>query len=137
RLADVYRVAHDPIEVALLNWLSALSFDALGGEDRDHLRDRSEPREPLKHEADERCLLGVDDQPTVLDVVTEWRPTSHPHPLFARGRDLVPDALASYLALELREREQDVEHQPARRGGRVERLGHAYEGDAVPIQNLN
>ena len=34
-----------------------------------------------------------------------------------RGRDLVAGAFADHLALELGERQQDVEHQPAHRRG--------------------
>ena len=48
-------------------------------------------------------------------------------PLRARSRELVADPLADHLALELGEREQDVERQPAHRRRRVELLGDADE----------
>ncbi len=81
--------------------------------------------EALEDAADD-CRLGlVDDQLAVLDVVAERRPAAHPHALLAGGGELVPDALADHLPLELGEGEQDVERQPAHRGGGVERLGDA------------
>ena len=58
-------------------------------------------------------------------------------PLLAGGRELVADALADHLALELGEGEQDVERQPPHRGGGVERLGDADEGDAVAVEHLD
>ena len=67
----------------------------------------------------------VHDQLAVLDVVAERDEAAHPHALLARGGELVADALADDLALELREGEQDVERQPSHRGRRVERLRDA------------
>jgi hypothetical protein len=52
---------------------------------------------------------SIHDKLAVLDVIAERRQAPHPHALLLRGRDLVADALAGHLALELREREQHIE----------------------------
>jgi hypothetical protein len=58
-----------------------------------------------------------------IDVVAQRDEAAHPHALLTRGGELVANALADDLALELREGEQDVERQPSHRRRRVERLG--------------
>src|SRR2546430_17195369 len=60
----------------------------------------------------------IHDQFAVLDVVTERHVPAHPHALVLRRRDLVADALAGDLSLELGEGEQHVECQ-APHGGRL------------------
>jgi hypothetical protein len=62
---------------------------------------------------------------------------THPQAPSTRGGDLVADALARHLALELREGEQHVEREPAHRRGGVELLGHRDEGDAVRVEGLD
>jgi hypothetical protein len=42
-----------------------------------------------------------------------WRAPAHPHAALPGGRELVTDALADHLALELGEGEQDVEREAA------------------------
>jgi hypothetical protein len=42
-------------------------------------------------------------------VIPQRRDAAHPHPLLFRGGDLVADAFADDLALELREGQQNVE----------------------------
>ena len=64
-------------------------------------------------------------------VIAKRREPAHPHALGLRGSDLVADALAGDLALELRERQQHVERQPAHAGGGVERLGDADKADPL------
>ncbi len=81
------------------------------------------------------CL--VDDQRAVVGLVAERHEAAHPHALLLRGGDLVPDALAGDLALELGEGQQHVERQPAHRGGGVELLGDRDEGDAVGVEHLD
>src|ERR1039457_2558362 len=66
-----------------------------------------------------------------------WRHPAHPHSLALGGGDLVPDPLARYLALELRERQQDVERKSAHRGRRVELLGARNKRNAVRIEHLD
>src|ERR1019366_9319283 len=51
----------------------------------------------------------------VTHLVAERDHAPHPHALALGGRNLVADALAGYLALELREREQDIERQAPHR----------------------
>jgi hypothetical protein len=54
--------------------------------------------------------LAVDhDELVVPHSIPERRHAAHPHPLLLRGGDLVADALANDLALELREGQQNVE----------------------------
>ena len=69
--------------------------------------------------------------------VAERNHAADPDALLLGGRDLVADALAGDLALELGERQQHVERQPPHAGGRVERLGHRDEGDAVGVEQLH
>ena len=56
-----------------------------------------------------RGFSPIDYQPAVADVVAQCRHPAHPHSLALGGRDLVPYPLARYLALELREGQQNVE----------------------------
>ena len=114
----------------LLRKPSAASSFAIG-------RDRGAFGEALEDAADDRRFGLVDDQLPVLDVVAERRPAAHPHALLAGGRELVPDALADDLALELGEGEQDIQRQPAHRGGGVEGLGDRDEGHALPVEHLD
>jgi hypothetical protein len=53
----------------------------------------------------------TDDQFAVLDVVAERHIAAHPHALGLRRGDLVANALAGDLALELGKGEQHVERQ--------------------------
>ena len=93
--------------------------------------------EAVEDPAHERRLALDHHQPAVLDLVAERRPAAHPHALLARGRELVADALADDLALELGEAEQDVERQPAHRGRGVELLGDADEGHVVALEHVD
>src|SRR5215475_12770262 len=63
-----------------------------------------------------------DDELAVLRPITERRHPAHPHPLLFRSGDLVADALADELALELREGQQNVQGQTPHRARRVELL---------------
>ena len=94
-------------------------------------------QEAREDEPDEVRLRLVDHQLAVDDVVAERRHAAHPHALAPRGGELVADALADHLALELGEAEQDVERQPAHRRRRVELLGDGDERDAVPLEDLD
>src|SRR6476620_3938159 len=70
---------------------------------------------------------GVDDELAVFDVVAERGLTAHPHALLLGGRDLVADALAGDLALELGKRQEDVERQASHRRRGVELLGDRHK----------
>ena len=60
-----------------------------------------------------------------------------PLALAAGGGDLVARPFADDLALELRERQEHVQHQPAHRRGGVELLRDGHEGDAVLVKGLH
>ena len=81
--------------------------------------------------------LLLDQQLAVLQPIAERDITTHPHALLARRGELVPDALADHLALELGEGQQDVQRQPAHRGRGAEGLGHRDEGDVVGVEHLD
>ena len=68
------------------------------------LRRRADAQEPLEDQPDELGLRLVHHQLAVDDVVAERWGAAHPHALAARRRELVADALADHLALELGER---------------------------------
>ena len=80
---------------------------------------------------------SVDHELAVLDVVAERHEAAHPHPLLARRGELVADALADHLALELSEAEKDVQRETSHGRRRVERLGDADESDAVTIEHFD
>src|SRR4029077_715473 len=73
----------------------------------------------------------------VAHLVAERDRTPHPHTLALGGRNLVADALAGYLALELREGEQYVEGQTSHRSRRVELLRYRDEGDLMAIEDFD
>src|SRR5215469_15690102 len=84
-----------------------------------------------------RCCLGlINDQTAVANVIAERRHAPHPQPLAPGSGNLVADPLACNLALELREREQNIQREPTHRGGCIELLCDGDEGDAVRIEYL-
>src|SRR5271167_2794925 len=86
---------------------------------------------------DSRGFGPIDYQPAIMDVVAKRWHTAHPHALALGGGDLVSDPLARYLALELREGQQDVEREPAHRGRRVELLGDCNKRNALRVEQLD
>jgi tetratricopeptide (TPR) repeat protein len=73
----------------------------------------------------------------VLDPIPErWHP-AHPHPLLFRGGNLVADALADDLALELRKGQQNIEGQAPHRGRGIELLRHRNKRRASRIEDLD
>ena len=103
RLADIDPVVEELVDVALVDQLAPLGPDILGPQRADQLGGRAELDEPLEDHPDGRGLGLVDDQLAVLDLVAERDEAAHPHALPAGGRELVADALADHLALELGE----------------------------------
>jgi hypothetical protein len=63
----------------------------------------------LEDQFDGFGLGRVDDQTPADNVVAKWNVAAHPHALAARGRKLVPDALACDLPLELGKGQENVE----------------------------
>jgi hypothetical protein len=93
---------------------SAGSFTALGHNTQSiefgpEQRDRAKLGVALEDHPDSRRLGFADDQLPFPDVVAERHIAAHPHALLLRRGDLVANALARDLALELGEREQHVD----------------------------
>src|SRR5271154_1646667 len=82
-------------------------------------------------------FLLIDDQLSLVNVVSQRARASHPHSLALGGRDLVADALADHLTLELRERQQHVESQSSHRGCGIELLGDRNERNPLFIKQLD
>jgi hypothetical protein len=82
-------------------------------------------------------LDRVDDQRALARIIAERHVAPHPHTLLLRGGDLVADALAGDLPLELRERQQHIEGQATHRARCVELLGHRYERHTLGVENLD
>src|SRR5271169_275324 len=86
----------------------------------------------------DRGGFGFDHcQLPLVHLVAERDQTTHPHAFALRGRNFVADALAGYLAFELREREQYVERQATHRSRGVELLRYRDKGNLVSVEDLN
>ena len=70
-------------------------------------------------------------------IIPERHGAAHPHALLLRGRDLVADAFAGHLALELGEGQQNVQREPSHAAGRVEGLGDRDEADLVLFEDFD
>ena len=70
-------------------------------------------------------------------LVAKRHSAPHPHALGLGGRDLVADALARHLALELGEGQEHVQCQAAHAGRGVEGLGDADEAGPAAIEDLD
>ena len=147
QLAKVSPVAQELVDVALVDRPAIARLAVLCGPGlRRHaiqfqLLDQCgagpEFDEALEDVPDQLGLAFVGHQSAVLDVVAQRRHAPHPHAFALAGRDLVADALASDLALELREGEQDVQHQPTHGGRRVELLGDRHERHAIAFEHFD
>src|SRR5208283_3030187 len=91
----------------------------------------------IEDQANDRCFLLVHMEFALAEPIAEGHDPAHPQSLLLRRRDLVANALARDLALELGERQQHIEGQAAHAGRGVERLGHRDEGDAMRIECLH
>src|SRR5438477_5410888 len=146
-LAEIGTVLQHQVERAAREWLAAnraagstrprLAFNAVSVELLLQQPDRAEfgiTAEDRPHD----LRLAVDDEEfAVLYPIPERWHTAHPHPLSFRGSDLVADALADDLALELRKGQQHIEGQAPHRCRRVELLRHRNEGGASLIEDLD
>jgi hypothetical protein len=72
-----------------------------------------------------------------LSSLAQGNKATHPQALLLRCGNLVADALAGHLPLELGKREKDVEGQSPHRRRGVELLGDGDEGHALPIEHLD
>src|SRR6202040_474519 len=88
-----------------------LTFDPAGLELRLQQSDRAEFGIAAENQPNGIGLAVDHDELVVLRSIPERRYAAPPHPLPFRGGDLIADALLNDLALELRERQQNVEGQ--------------------------
>src|ERR1700724_574047 len=120
-LTPIDAVLQHQIERAAREWLAApqatrgagpqLALDAPGFQLVLQQPDGAEFFVAAKDQAHDLRLAFDDDELAVLRLITERRHPTHPHPLPFRGGDLVANAFADDLALELREGQQNVEGQ--------------------------
>src|SRR6476620_10386725 len=99
--------------------------------------DRAEREITFEDQPDDFGLTLLDEELPVLKPVAERNNATDPDSLLLRGRDLVADALACDLPLELREGEEDVERQPPHARRRVEALSDGNEGYALTVEEFN
>ncbi len=99
--------------------------------------DRAELGVALEDHPDSCRLNRIDNQLPFLDVVAKRHIAAHPHALGLRRGDLVANALAGDLALELGEGKQHVERQTPHRGRGVELLGYRDKRGAMGIQHID
>jgi hypothetical protein len=111
RLAQVHAVAEDPVDIARRQGAAALCGGALGAQHLDQPGAGFHFNEALQDPPHQRGFVLVHHQLPLTHVVAERHVATHPHAPFARRRHLVADAFANHLALELREREQDVKRE--------------------------
>ncbi len=117
-LADVERVAQQMGEPASVERLTAdhpaaghrpvLADDPVRRQRLGRVDQRAMNEIAREDEAYGCCLGLVGDELAVADIVAERDRSAHPHPLALRSRDLVANALAGDLTLELGEAEEDV-----------------------------
>ena len=79
----------------------------------------------------------VDDQLAIMQVITERHRPTHPHAFGFGCGELVPDALAGDLPLELGEGQQHIQGQPTHAGRGVEALRHADERGAAAVEDFD
>src|SRR6267142_668484 len=135
-LASVDPVLQHQIERAAREWLAAaqatrcarpqLAPNAAGVELVLQQPDRAEFGIAAKNEAHGLRLALDDDELAVLCPIPERHHPAHPHPFLLRGSELVADALADDLALELREGQQNVEGQAVESRCGAVAVGRAY-----------
>src|SRR5947209_13205048 len=136
-LAEIATVLQHQVERAARKWLTSnratgsarprFALDAAGVELLLHQPDRAEFGIAAEDRAHDLRLAVDDNEFAILYPIAERRHAAHPHPLPFRGGDLVADALANNLALELGERQQHIKGQAPHRRRRVELLRHRNE----------
>lgn len=147
QLAKLCPVAEELVDVPLVDRSAVAGLAVLRGprlrshaiqfQLLDQRRTGAKFDEALKDVPDELGLALVRYQPPVLDVIAQRWHAAHPHAFALAGCDLVADAFARDLTFELREGQQDVQHQPSHGCRRVELLGDRYERDAVALEHFD
>lgn len=92
--------------------------------------DRAEFQIPFEDVTDCHGFRFVDHQTPLAPVIAERYRTPHPKAALLGGGNLVANALAGHLTLELCEREQHIQREPTHRGRGVELLSHRHERHA-------
>jgi len=87
--------------------------------------------------ADERSFLGIGNELSVFEVVSQRHGAAHPYAFSLRGGNLVPNPFSSDLPFKLREGKQDVQGEPAHGRRGVELLGNRDERYAMGVERLN
>ncbi len=136
-LAEVHAVVQQLVNRLLAEGAARLGADAFGRVVAHHVGGRAIAGEVGEDAPHHRRLRLVDDEQAVLHVVTERQRPAHPHALGLAGSDLVANALAGDLALELGEGQQHVQHQPPHRGGRVDLLGNRAEAHTAAVEHFH
>lgn len=80
-----------------------------------------------KDGVDRGFLFRIYFQGSPIRLVTQRHASTHLQPLALGCCNLVPNPFGCHLALELRERQQDVEREPAHAGPRIEALRNGHE----------
>ena len=101
------------------------------------LQDRAQLDETTEDRPDLFGLPLIHHKPAIHDVVPQRADAVHPQALLLAGGELVADALGGQLALELREREEDVQHHPSHRVRGIDLLCDGHEGRAVFLEDLD
>src|ERR1700757_1303440 len=146
-LAEIGAFLQHQVERAARKWLAAdeatgsarprFALDAAGVELLLHQPNRAEFGIAAEDRAHDLRLAVDDNELAILYPIAERRDAAHPHPLLLRGGDLVADALANDLALELGKRQQHIEGQAPHRRRRIELLCHRNKGGAPLIEDLD
>ena len=140
-VADVHAVAQDPVQRALVEraalaegaCLRCPGFRAVPRPLSSRITRRAEPRSRNRRKI-RRTSSALAGFTTSLRSLPSWPSGGMPHPeaLGAGGGELAPDSLAGKLALELCEREQDVQSAPPP----VRRHGRGHEVNLTPMSRL-
>ena len=146
-LAEIGAVLQYQVERTAREWLAAdvaarstrprLALDALRFKLLLQQPHRAEFGIAAEDRAHDFRFAADDAEPVVLDLIPERGHAAHPHPLLFRGGDLVADALADDLTLELRKGQQHVQRQATHRRRRVELLRDRDKGGVPRIEDLD
>jgi len=136
-LANINAVVQQAVDVILGDRLALLGGDAIRPQLTGQNRGRTDLGKAVEHDAHGFGFGFVDDQFSVFHVIAQGHRPAHPHAFFARGRNLVADALAGNLALELGKAEKDVQGQPPHRRRGIEGLCHGNKCHTVAVEHLD
>ena len=147
QLTKVGPVAEELVDVALVDRSALAGLAVLRGPGfrrhaiqfqlLDESRTGAEFNEALEDVPDQFGLAFVGHQSTVLHVVAQRWHAAHPHTLALAGCDLVANAFAGDFSFEQGEGQQDVQHQAAHRGRRVELLGDRHERHTKAFEHFD